>query len=142
MLVGHPGEGEKEFEELKDFVREFRFDRLGVFPYSHEEGTYGYEHFTDEVPQEVKERRVEELMQIQQEISADLNMARKGREYRVLIDRKEGEYYVGRTEYDSPEVDNEVLISQGENPLTIGEFHQVRITDATDFDLFGVVVDS
>ena len=140
MLVGHPGEGEKEFEELKDFVREFRFDRLGVFPYSHEEGTYGYEHFTDEIPQEVKERRVEELMQIQQEVSADLNMARKGREYRVLIDRKEGEYYVGRTEYDSPEVDNEVLISQGENPLTIGEFYQVRITDATDFDLFGGVV--
>ncbi len=140
MLVGHPGEGEKEFDDLKDFVKKFRFDRLGVFPYSHEEGTYGYEHFTDEIPEEVKNQRVEELMQIQQKVSAELNQARLGKEFKVLIDRKEGEYYIGRTEYDSPEVDNEVLIRQESGPLSIGEFYQIKITDASEYDLFGDLV--
>ncbi|MDX2442916.1 MAG: 30S ribosomal protein S12 methylthiotransferase RimO [Bacteroidales bacterium] len=140
MLVGHPGEGEKEFDDLKDFVKKFRFDRLGVFPYSHEEGTYGYEHFTDEIPEEVKNQRVEELMQIQQKVSAELNQARLGKEFKVLIDRKEGEYYIGRTEYDSPEVDNEVLIRQESGPLSIGEFYQIKITDASEYDLFGELV--
>jgi len=140
ILVGHPGEGVKEFEDLKDFVKDFRFDRLGVFPYSHEEGTYGYAHFTDEIPDEVKNQRVEELMQIQQKVSAELNQARLGKEFKVLIDRKEGEYYIGRTEYDSPEVDNEVLIRQDSRPLSIGEFYRVKITEATEYDLFGEVV--
>lgn len=135
MLVGHPGETEEDFEELKAFVREMRFERLGVFPYSHEEDTYAGEHYQDEIPQEVKEARANELMEIQQQIAAEINAEKIGQTLRIVIDRREGDYFVGRTEFDSPEVDGEVLIrSKG---LKIGEFCNVRITGAEDFDLFG-----
>ncbi len=139
MLVGHPGEGEKEFEELKEFIKDFRFDRLGVFPYSHEEGTYGFQHFKDEIPENIKQQRADELMQIQEGISAELNKAKIGKEYRVLIDREEGGYFIGRTEFDSPEVDNEVLINKDDKELIPGNFYPVKITDATEYDLFGEV---
>ncbi len=140
MLVGHPGEGEKEFEELKQFVKEFRFDRLGVFTYSHEEGTYGYEHFKDDVPEKIKQKRADELMEIQQKISGELNKAKQGNDFKVLIDRSEGDFYIGRTEFDSPEVDNEVLIPKDQGKLVPGNFYTVKITDATEYDLFGEVL--
>lgn len=136
LIVGHPGETEAEYEELKEFIRQFRFDRLGVFAYSHEEGTYSFEKFNDEIPDEIKQERVSELMAIQQEISAELNAAKTGDTYKVLIDRREGEYFAGRTEFDSPEVDQEVLIEARHKKIP-GTFCQVLITDSTDFDLFG-----
>ncbi|MCB0635681.1 MAG: 30S ribosomal protein S12 methylthiotransferase RimO [Lewinella sp.] len=139
MLVGFPGETEEEFEELCAFVRDMRFERLGVFQYSHEEDTRAYD-LADDVPAEVKAERANRLMEIQQEISFELNQARIGQTYRVLIDRKEGGYFVGRTEYDSPEVDNEVLISAEDNYVRIGDFATVEITDAAEYDLFGEVV--
>ncbi|RLD35757.1 MAG: 30S ribosomal protein S12 methylthiotransferase RimO [Bacteroidetes bacterium] len=140
MLVGHPGEGEKGFEELKEFIKEFRFDRLGVFTYSHEEGTYGYQHFKDEVPESIKQQRADELMEIQQKISGELNKAKQGKEFRALIDRSEGDFYIGRTEFDSPEVDNEVLVPKDQGKLIPGNFYTVKITDATEYDLFGEVL--
>jgi ribosomal protein S12 methylthiotransferase len=136
LIAGHPGETEKEYIELKEFISEFRFDRLGVFPYSHEEGTFGYNNYVDEVPESVKGERVSELMGIQQSISEELNIKKTGKVLKVIIDRREGEFFVGRTQYDSPEVDNEVLISTGYN-LNPGNFYDVLITGATDFDLFG-----
>jgi ribosomal protein S12 methylthiotransferase len=136
LIVGHPGETEKEFLELKEFVKEFRFDRLGVFAYSHEEGTSTYNNYEDEIPEEVKESRVSEIMEIQQGISAELNEGLAGKIMKVLIDRREDKFFVGRTEYDSPEVDQEVLIPVEYN-LTPGNFYQVFITQSTDFDLFG-----
>ena len=136
-MVGHQGETEADFEELKQFVREVRFDRMGAFAYSEEEGTYAAAHYEDEIPQEVKQARLDELMAIQQEISASLSAAKVGK---VIIDRLEGEYYIGRTEFDSPEVDPEVLIEKGDESLNIGEFYQVEITDSDDFDLFGRVI--
>ena len=111
LIAGHPGETEKEYNELKEFISEFRFDRLGVFAYSHEEGTYSYDNYNDDIPERVKESRVAELMAIQQSISEELNREKTGKILKVLIDRREGDYFVGRTEFDSPEVDNEVLIS-------------------------------
>jgi ribosomal protein S12 methylthiotransferase len=139
MLVGHPGEGRKEFEELIDFVKAQRFDRLGVFTYSHEEGTRGFE-YEDNVPEETKSVRAKELMEIQMDISDEINQKKIGKTFKTLIDRKEGGHFVGRTEADSPEVDNEVLISAKENYLRIGDFANVRITDASEYDLFGVPV--
>jgi ribosomal protein S12 methylthiotransferase len=136
LITGHPGETEKEYNELKKFISEFRFDRLGVFAYSHEEGTYAYDNYEDEVPEEVKESRVAELMAIQQSVSEELNMEKTGKVLKVIIDRKEGEFFVGRTEYDSPEVDNEVLINI-EYDLKPGNFYNIVITRATEFDLFG-----
>jgi ribosomal protein S12 methylthiotransferase len=136
MLVGYPGETEEEFQQLCDFVRDMRFERLGVFQYSHEEDTRAYEA-EDDVPAEVKADRANRLMAIQQEISLELNEQRVGETYRVLFDRKEGEYFVGRTEYDSPEVDNEVLVAARDHYVRVGDFAQVKITDATDYDLFG-----
>ena len=136
MLVGYPGETEEEFQQLCDFVRAMRFERLGVFQYSHEEDTRAYEA-EDDVPAEVKADRANRLMAIQQEISLELNERRVGETYRVLFDRKEGEYFVGRTEYDSPEVDNEVLVAARDHYVRVGDFAQVKITDATDYDLFG-----
>lgn len=136
LITGHPGETEKEYNELKKFIFEFRFDRLGVFAYSHEEGTYAYDNYEDEVPEEVKESRVAELMAIQQSVSEELNMEKTGKVLKVIIDRKEGEFFVGRTEYDSPEVDNEVLINI-EYDLKPGNFYNIVITRATEFDLFG-----
>jgi len=136
MLVGHPGETEEDFEQLKDFVKRHRFDRLGAFAYSHEEGTYGYKKYEDNIPEEVKNARVEELMAVQQIISSQLSAARIGQTLKVLIDREDDEFYVGRTEFDSPEVDGEVFISK-EVKLQKGHFYQVEITGAEEFDLWG-----
>jgi len=138
MLVGFPGESEAEFEELCEFVREMKFDRLGVFQYSHEEDTRAYE-LEDDVPAELKAERAAKLMAIQQEISEAANLAKVGGTFRVLFDRKEGGYFIGRTEADSPEVDNEVLVSAAEHYVRIGDFAQVTITGAMEYDLFGHV---
>jgi ribosomal protein S12 methylthiotransferase len=137
LIAGHPGETISDFNELKEFIREFRFDRLGVFAYSHEEDTYAFLNYTDDVPGEVKEARVSELMEIQQEISSELNQTKTGNVYKVIIDRREGEFFIGRTEYDSPEVDQEVLIPLKHN-LKIGSFYNIRITQAEEFDLYGL----
>lgn len=138
LLTGFPGEGEEEFAELLEFVRDFRFDRLGVFPYSHEDGTPAG-LLEDSVDEKVKSKRASTIMQLQQQISLELNENRVGKPYRVIIDAFDGEFYQGRTQYDSPEVDNEVLISSDE-ALKIGEFYQVRITSADEFDLYGQVL--
>ena len=135
MLVGFPGETQEDFESLLDFVREQRFDRLGVFAYSHEEDTSAYD-LKDDVPEEVKTDRVNRLMEVQREISYEKNQARIGETMRVLIDRKEGDYYYGRSEYDSPEVDNEILIP-GEEFVRVGDFVDVAIYDALEYDLYG-----
>lgn len=140
LMVGHPGETEQDFEELKEFVRKARFDRMGAFAYSEEEGTYSAQHYEDNIPQDVKQQRLDELMEIQQEISADLSHAKIGKEMKVIIDRMEGEYYIGRTEFDSPEVDSEVLIKAEGNSLQIGSFYQVKVYDADDFDLYASLV--
>jgi ribosomal protein S12 methylthiotransferase len=139
MLVGHPGETEEDFEQLKDFVKRHRFDRLGAFAYSHEEGTYGYKKYEDIIPDDVKNARVEELMAVQQIISSQLSAARVGQTLKVIIDREDDEFYVGRTEFDSPEVDGEVLISK-DIKLKKGQFYMIEITGAEEFDLYGKVV--
>ena len=139
LMVGHPGEGESDFKELKEFVWKARFERMGAFTYSEEEGTFSAEHYSDNIPEEVKQRRLDELMAIQEEIAAEINVSKVGQEMKVIIDREEEEYYIGRTEFDSPEVDPEVLIGK-EKPLIIGDFYTVRITDAQTFDLFGEVL--
>jgi ribosomal protein S12 methylthiotransferase len=136
LIAGHPGETEKEYNELKEFISEFRFDRLGVFAYSHEEGTYSYDNYNDDISERVKESRVAGLMSIQQSVSEELNLEKTGKILKVLIDRREGDYFIGRTEFDSPEVDNEVLISAEYN-LKPGNFYDIKITGSTDFDLFG-----
>ena len=136
LISGHPGETATEHEELKKFISQFRFDRLGVFPYSHEEDTFAWKNYIDDVPRKIKELRVSELMSVQQSVSEELNNSRIGRVYKVIIDRREGDYYIGRTEYDSPEVDNEVLISSIYS-LIPGEFYDILITGSADFDLFG-----
>ena len=136
LIAGHPGETEADYLELRDFVSEYRFDRLGVFAYSHEEGTWSGDKYPDDVPDDIKESRVSELMAIQQSISAELNESKTGRVLKTVIDRREGAYYVGRTEYDSPEVDNEVLINS-EKELIPGSFYRIHITGAAEFDLFG-----
>jgi ribosomal protein S12 methylthiotransferase len=138
MLVGFPGETEEEFQQLCDFVQDMRFDRLGVFQYSHEEDTRAYV-LEDDVPAEVKAERASRLMEIQQSISLNFNEEKVGKTFKVLFDRKEGEHFIGRTEFDSPEVDNEVLVSAKDNYVRLGDFAQVRITDATDYDLIGVL---
>ena len=140
LMVGFPGETEEDFEELKEFVQKARFDRMGAFAYSEEEGTYAAENYEDSIPQEVKQTRLDELMALQQEISADLSHAKIGQELKVIIDRKEGDYYIGRTQFDSPEVDPEVLIKADGKRLFNGRFYQVRITNADDFDLFGEII--
>ena len=136
MLVGHPGETDEDFEELKSFVREMRFERLGVFPYSHEEDTFAGEKYEDSIPVEVKQARADELMAIQQQISAEINASKIGQTLKVVIDRLEGDFTIGRTEFDSPEVDGEVLVS-GNKKLKIGNYYQVKITGSEDFDLYG-----
>ena len=140
LMVGFPGETEEDFAELKEFVQKARFDRMGAFAYSEEEGTYAAETYEDSIPQEVKQARLDELMALQQEISADLSNAKIGKEFKVIIDRKEGEYYIGRTQFDSPEVDPEVLIKADGKRLFSGRFYQVKITNADDFDLFGEII--
>ena len=136
LIVGYPGETEEDFQKLKDFVKEMRFDRLGCFTYSHEENTTAYA-LEDDVPEEVKLARANEIMEIQSQISWELNQEKVGKSFRCLIDRKEGNYFVGRTEYDSPDVDNEVLIDAKKHYVKIGDFTDVKIIDATDYDLYG-----
>ena len=140
LMVGFPGETEEDFEQLKEFVQKARFDRMGAFAYSEEEGTYAAETYEDSIPQEVKQARLDELMAIQQGISAELSQAKIGQEIKVIIDRKEGEYYIGRTQFDSPEVDPEVLIKADGKRLFSGRFYNVRITNADDFDLYGELI--
>jgi ribosomal protein S12 methylthiotransferase len=140
LLVGHPGETEEDFEQLKAWVQEMRFDRMGCFAYSDEEGTYANTHYKDDIPQETKERRASELMAIQQGISAELMAKFVGTTQRVIIDRQEGDYWIGRTQYDSPEVDCEVLVENiGNWTLEIGDFYNVLITKAEEFDLYGEI---
>ena len=136
LIVGYPGETQADFEALKSFVKEMRFDRLGCFTYSHEENTTAYE-LKDDVPEEVKLARANEIMEIQSQISWELNQQKVGKTFRCLIDRKEGNYFVGRTEYDSPDVDNEVLIDAKKHYVKTGDFVEVKIIDATDYDLYG-----
>ena len=142
LLVGHPGETEEDFEALKAWVKTMRFERMGCFAYSDEEGTYANKHYQDDVPQEVKEARASELMAIQQEISAELMAQFVGKTERVIIDRKDGDYWIGRTQYDSPEVDCEVLISDQPSVFSIqpGDFVEVEITKAEEFDLYGKII--
>ena len=139
LLVGYPGETEADFEELLEFVREVRFERLGVFAYSEEEGTYSAEQLRDDVPEAVKQERVERIMALQNEISLENNRRRVGRTERVIIDSRQGDFYVGRTQYDSPEVDQEILIPVGGKRLLRGHFYEAEVTSAADYDLYGEV---
>ena len=139
LMVGHPGETEQDFEELIRFVKDIRFERMGAFAYSHEEGTYAYQHYKDEIPQEVKQDRLDYLMRVQEGIAADVNASKVGQTFRVIVDREEEDFYVGRTQYDSPEVDPEILISK-DTPLSPGSFYQVKVIDAQAFDLYGKVL--
>lgn len=141
LMVGFPGETEADFKELVDFVKWAKFDRMGAFAYSEEEGTYSAEHYEDDVPAEEKQRRLDKLMAVQQRISAEVEAAKVGKTLKTIIDRKEGEYYVGRTEFCSPEVDPEVLIPADSRRLRTGCFYNVHITDSDDFDLYGEVED-
>ena len=140
LMVGFPGETQEDFHELLEFVRTQRFERMGAFAYSEEEGTYSANNYEDDVPAEVKQRRLDELMILQQEISADVEAEKVGKILKVIIDRKEGDYYIGRTEFCSPEVDPEVLIKAGEKRLRVGCFYNVKITQSEEFDLYGEVV--
>ena len=139
LLVGYPGETEADFEELLEFVREVRFERLGVFAYSEEEGTYSAEQLRDDVPEAVKQERVERIMALQNEISLENNRRRVGRTERVIIDSRQGDFYVGRTQYDSPEVDQEILIPVGGRRLLRGHFYEAEVTSAADYDLYGEI---
>ena len=138
LMVGFPGEGEQEFEELMDFTREARFERMGAFAYSEEAGTWAADHLSDDIPQGVKQERLQRLMALQEDISMDIQEQKVGQSLKVIVDREEEEYYVGRTQWDSPEVDPEVLISK-DKPLAIGEFANVRITQALPFELMGTI---
>lgn len=139
LIAGHPGETDKDFQELYDWVEETRFDRLGIFTYSHEESTHSFT-LEDNVPDEVKQERADAIMELQQGISVELNEEKVGNTYKVLFDRKESGYFVGRTQYDSPEVDNEVLVPADSSYVRLGDFANVKITDSSDFDLYGEVV--
>ena len=138
LMVGHPGETEQDFAELLDFVRDVKFERMGAFAYSEEEGTYSAGHYEDDIPEETKQKRLDKLMAVQQEVSAELASQKIGQTFKVIIDRCEGDFYVGRTQFDSPEVDPEVLIPKSEGELETGNFYEITITDADDFDLYGV----
>ena len=139
FITGHPGETEADFQEMVQFVKDARFERLGVFPYSHEDDTYSYKKYQDDIPFEVKQERADHIMEIQNGISKEINQEKVGRTMKVIVDREEGDYFIGRTEFDSPEVDQEVLLPIETNAdLIIGEFYQVDITDSEDYDLFGV----
>lgn len=140
LMVGFPGETDEDFAELKEFVRRARFERMGAFAYSEEDGTFSAENYADDVPQEVKTRRLDELMAIQQNISAEIEAAMVGSVVRVIVDRREGDYYIGRTEFSSPEVDPEVLIPASVHELRVGEFYDVRITGSEEFDLYGSAI--
>ena len=140
LIVGFPGETEEDVDALCAFVEEAKFDRLGVFPYSEEEGTYSATRLQDDVPQEVKEERVDRIMRLQERISLQNNARRIGQRMRVIIDRKEGDFYIGRSEYDSPEVDQELIIDSCGKRLYRGRFYDVKITDCEDYDLFASLV--
>ncbi len=140
LLVGHPDESEKDFNELIDFVKTVKFDRLGVFKYSHEENTFAGDNYTDNISDSVKQKRYDKIMEIQQQISLELNKKFIGKNIKVIVDKEEGDFYIARTQFDSPDVDNEVLISVDENNLKIGEFYTVNIFDANDYDLFGKIL--
>ena len=139
LITGHPGETEKEFEDMLDFVEKSRFERLGVFPYSHEDNTHAFS-MEDNVPEEIKLQRAERVMEVQEGISEEINNQKVGKTFKVLIDRKEAGQFIGRTEHDSPEVDNEVLIDANEHYLRLGDFANIKITSASPFDLYGVPV--
>lgn len=138
LMVGHPGEVHKDFEELLQFVKDVRFERMGAFPYSHEDGTYAYAHYNDEISDDVKQERMDVLMALQERIALESNEQKIGQSLKVVIDREDSDYYIGRTEYDSPEVDPEVLVKKNKM-LNIGEFYDVKITSALPFDLYGEV---
>ena len=140
LMVGFPGETDEDFAELLDFVRQARFERMGAFAYSEEEGTYAAKHYADDVPEETKQKRLDLLMRLQQNISAEIEEAKVGQTLRVIIDREEGEYYVGRSEFCSPEVDPEVLVKKNGKSLAIGQFYDVYITEAEEFDLYGEII--
>jgi ribosomal protein S12 methylthiotransferase len=141
MMVGHPGETEEAFNELLDFVREVRFERLGAFAYSEEEGTWSADHYSDDIPEETKQARLSKLMRVQQRISSEVQGEKVGQQLRVIIDRREGDYWVGRTEFDSPEVDPEVLIAVADAPdVQAGRFYDVKVTSADDFDLYSTIL--
>ncbi len=139
LIAGYPGETKEDFEDMKAFIKDLRFDRLGIFTYSHEENTHAY-NLVDDVPARTKKKRAEEIMAIQSEISFELNQERVGKTYKVLFDRKEGDFFIGRTEFDSPEVDNEVLVNATDTYIRVGDFANVEITEATEYDLYGKVV--
>ncbi len=137
LLLGHPGETEEDVAELKDFVRKARFERLGAFAFSNEEGTFTFKTYADDIPMDEKQQRVDDIMSIQQEISAEINQTKIGKSFKVIIDREEDDFFIGRTEFDSPEVDQEVLIPVKTEGVKKGEFYQTKIIEATDFDLYG-----
>jgi ribosomal protein S12 methylthiotransferase len=141
LMVGHPGETDDDFEELVDFIRKIRFERMGAFAYSHEEGSYSYIHYADDVAEEVKQQRLETIMRIQEDISMEINAEKEGKTFKVIVDREEDEFYVGRTEFDSPEVDHEALMSK-EEQLIPGCFYAIRIDKTTAFELYGKPVKS
>lgn len=141
LMVGFPGEDEAAFEELKQFIKDARFERMGAFAYCEEEDTFGAKNFEDSIPQEVKEARLSEIMELQETISLEINEAKVGQTMKVIIDREEPDYYIGRTEFDSPEVDPEVLVSK-EKTLQIGQFYNVEIQEAMPFELIGRVTDN
>jgi ribosomal protein S12 methylthiotransferase len=140
LIAGYPGETEEDFQEMYDWVAKSKFDRLGIFTYSHEENTHAH-NFDDDVPEEVKKERADKIMELQSGISYDLNQQKVGRTFKVLFDRVEGDYFIGRTEFDSPEVDNEVLIKKADAYVRIGDFANVKITKADHYDLYGELVD-
>ena len=140
LIVGYPGETEEDFQELKQWVSETKFDRLGVFAYSHEENTHAY-LLKDDVTEEIKHQRAEEIMEVQSQISFDLNQEKIGDTFKVLFDRKEGDYFIGRTEFDSPDIDNEVLVKADDTYIRIGDFVQIKITHADHYDLYGELVE-
>ena len=139
LMVGHPGETSDDFDELMEFVRTQRFERMGAFTYSDEDGTYSSVHYEDDVPQEVKEKRLDKIMDLQSVISEEINAGKVGKVMKTIIDRKEGDYYVGRTQFDSPEVDPEVLVKSADK-LAAGDFYDVKITGAETYDLYGEIV--
>ena len=140
LMVGFPGETDEEFDELVQFVKDMRFERMGAFAYSEEEGTYAADHYEDDIEDDVKQSRLDRLMRIQQRIAEEVSAASIGQTMQVVIDREEGNYYIGRTQYDSPEVDPEVLLLKSENEVEIGHYYQVEITSADEFDLYGKVI--
>jgi ribosomal protein S12 methylthiotransferase len=139
LIAGHPDETDEDFQELIQFVKDIRFEKLGIFTYSHEENTYAWNNYNDNIPEEIKQQRADEIMSIQRQISEERNQKLVGKDFKVIIDRREGDYYIGRTEFDSPEVDGEVLIATTKR-LVVGNFKQVMITDADEYDLFAKLI--